>query len=77
MTQPEARTGVCVIRAWREGEAHTLRARITHTLDISLHDEVTVTVAGTDALRAAFAEWLDEFERDSELRREGSGGSAA
>jgi hypothetical protein len=53
-------TRVLVISAWHEGEPPVLAARITYTLDVTLSDRATVTVAGVDAIGAVVRRWLNE-----------------
>jgi hypothetical protein len=62
---PAERTGVLVVRVWIEvnGEAR-LRARITRTLDVSGHEEISTVVATPEEITASVADWLDAFLRD-------------
>jgi hypothetical protein len=53
---------VLVISAWHEGEPPVVAARITHTLEASLPDRVTVTASGVEAIGAVVRKWLNEVE---------------
>jgi hypothetical protein len=52
-----------VIRVWIEGESSDggLRARITHTLDLSTRAEIVTAAATTDQVYAAVRDWLDAY----------------
>jgi hypothetical protein len=56
------RTGVLVVRAWIEaGERGGLRARITRTLDVSTHEEVSSSAATPAEITRVVVDWLDAF----------------
>jgi hypothetical protein len=55
---PGARTGVLVVRLWREGEAGTpLKARITQTTDILTAENVVTTVGSVEEICAVVRAW--------------------
>lgn len=57
---PRGKTGILVIRIWMERPAQ-IRARITHTLDVSTTREVVRTAMSPDQISEAVASWLDAF----------------
>lgn len=62
--EQQRRTGVLVIRAWREAERPELIARITGRTDVLDEAESSVTVAGSAAAARVALEWLEALERD-------------
>jgi hypothetical protein len=60
------RTGVLVVRAWIESDAAGgLRARITRTLDLTTHDEITSTASTPAEITRVVVDWLDAFVREA------------
>jgi hypothetical protein len=56
------RTGVLVVRAWlEEGAEVGLRARVTHTLDVSRRGEIVLVAATQEEIYAAVRTWLEAF----------------
>jgi hypothetical protein len=54
------RTGVMIIRAWMEGDSlDSLRARITHTFDVTGNEEFVSAAASPTDIEAAVRAWLD------------------
>ena len=58
------RTGVLVVRAWKQVGSLLLRARITGRSDVLVDEETTVTVAGAENASRAVHDWLTAFEED-------------
>lgn len=56
-------TGVLVIRVWAEGDATSLRARITRTVDVSRRDEVSTVASSAEEVEAVVRTWLHDFRR--------------
>ena len=56
---PPVRTGVFLVRAWVEDDS--LRARITHRIEVTEQDETAVAVTGIEAIEASFHSWLQSF----------------
>jgi hypothetical protein len=59
MEAPPERTGVMIIRVWREISG--LRARVTHTLDVEGGEESVNVVGSADEIQAVVTEWLRRF----------------
>lgn len=57
---PREKTGILVIRIWMERPAQ-IRARITHTLDVSTTREVITTAMSPHQISETVASWLDAF----------------
>ena len=55
------RSAVLVIRAWREGGAAPLRARITQTANADAADRKETAVGGEAEILAVVRAWLEEF----------------
>lgn len=56
------RTGVLVMRAWKEDSSETgLRVKITQVLDISRRDETVICAATRHEAEAAVHAWLNAF----------------
>lgn len=57
------RTGVLVIRLWLEDgfDERPLRARITHTLDVSASRSVETAASSEDEILTAVQGWLRAF----------------
>jgi hypothetical protein len=51
-----------VLRVWRE-EDETLRARITHTLDLLSETQTSSAVVGVDDICQAVRSWLEVVAR--------------
>ena len=62
MTAAGERTGVLVVRAWIEGDPPRLKARITHTIDVTRGEPQTATTASADEICAEVRRWLDALE---------------
>jgi hypothetical protein len=60
-SRPTRRTGVLVLRVWREGDVG-VRARITHTSDVLLDSETSIAVCGVDHICEVVRAWLELFE---------------
>jgi hypothetical protein len=63
MTAAGQRTGVLVVRAWVEGDPPQLKARITHTLDVTRPQSESATASSADQICAEVRRWLDALER--------------
>jgi hypothetical protein len=61
-SRPRRRTGVLVLRVWREDD-ETLRARITHTADVLSGTRTNVAAVGVDDICGVVRAWLQLFER--------------
>jgi hypothetical protein len=59
-SEPRGRTGILVIRVWMERPAQ-MRARITHTLDVSSAREAVTTAMSPGQISEMVASWLDAF----------------
>jgi hypothetical protein len=56
------RSGVLVVRAWVEGAAPgSLRARITHSSDLTREQQVETTAATVEQVLAIVREWLQSL----------------
>ena len=61
-SRPKKRTGVLVLRAWRESGV-AVRARITHTADVLSDTQTSVAASGVDDICEVVRTWLELFER--------------
>lgn len=60
MGEATERSGVLVVRAWVEGSAPAgLRARITHSYDLTRNEQTMTTTATVEGVIAAVQAWLD------------------
>lgn len=55
------RAGVMVVRIWVEGAHDSLRARLTHTLDLDGAEQTTQTAASVEEILKVVREWLHVF----------------
>lgn len=56
------RTGVFLVRLWLETDHSTgLRARITQTLDTSVHEESRAVAATAADICAVVTQWVEDF----------------
>lgn len=70
--EPPKPTGLIVVRAWLEDAGKRgLRARITHTLDLSRRYETVVVVATPEDVYAIVRSWLEAFMASRPDHREG------
>ena len=61
-SRPRRRTGVLVLRVWCEDD-ETLRARITHTVDVVSETRTNVAAVGVNDICEVVRAWLQLFER--------------
>lgn len=55
-------TGLLIVRVWREAaEARSVRARITHVLEVSGSARMVTTAGSVDSIEAIVHRWLEEF----------------
>ena len=62
MTAAGERSGVLVVRAWIEGDPPRLKARITHTIDVTQRERRTATASSADQICAEVRRWIDALE---------------
>jgi len=65
MTAEGECSGVLVVRAWIEGEPPQLKARITHTVDLTKDERESVTASNTEQICDEVRRWLEALERAS------------
>ena len=71
--QPASPTAVLIVRAWAEGQSgHSLRARITSTLDTTSGEETVVSAAMVEDVCAAVRSWLEAFLAEEGLPPSGA-----
>ena len=56
------RSGVLVVRAWIEGRPPQLKARITHTVDLTGGEPSSATAASAAQIHAEVDRWLDALD---------------
>jgi hypothetical protein len=61
MSPAVERVGVMVIRIWTEGPGTELRARLTHTPDLSNAADSTETVSGPEQVLAGVRTFVETF----------------
>jgi hypothetical protein len=59
--RPE-RSGVLVVRAWIEGDPRQLKARLTHTTDVTRDAEESATVSSVRGIHAEVDRWLEALQ---------------
>jgi hypothetical protein len=65
MTPDANRVGLMILRIWTEGSSPTLRARITHTLDLSKGEPTITQAAGQEQVLAIAREWIEAFAAEA------------
>jgi hypothetical protein len=53
------RSGVLVVRAWVEGDPPQLKARLTHTIDLTQREADSATVSSAQAIHEEIDQWLE------------------
>jgi hypothetical protein len=51
-------SGVLVVRAWIEGDPPQFKARLTHTTDVTRHEEESATVSSARGIHDEIDRWL-------------------
>lgn len=59
------RAGVMVIRVWIEQSDRSLRARLTHTLNLANPHQTSQAVAGREDIIASVQAWIEAFAGDA------------
>lgn len=72
MTATADRTGVIVVRIWLEQQHGSLRARITQTLDVTTHEQVSRGAATLEQILAIVRDGVEAFLAAPVDRRDAS-----
>jgi hypothetical protein len=59
MTTVGERSGVLVVRAWIEGDPAQLKARLSHTIDLTQREPKSATVSSAKDIHEEIDRWLD------------------
>jgi hypothetical protein len=62
MTTAGERSGVLVVRAWIEGDPPQLKARLTHTIDLTQFEPSSATVSSAKEIHYEIDRWLEALQ---------------
>jgi len=62
MTTAGERNGVLVVRAWIEGDPPRLKARITHTVDVTEGEPQSRIATSAEQIHDEVQRWLEALE---------------